>query len=278
MQYTIYPTCYHEGLTDSEMERRECSDGVYLSVEQFDELMREGGGGGGEMLVFRLTYGTREAFVHVCGTHGGERYSLLAPAWVCGVLGCFSEEAVTVERAYPGIGRRIKIRPHSTEYAAADDPVGVLTRAFEAYSCIAPGMEIPLMAAGQRLVVSVLETNGDGPICIRGVELEVEIEEDATAAAAATVSAKAEEEAATAAAIAATEAAIASASAAANTFDGDFNAPMIPSATAAAATAASATAALTVGEKRQRIGDREYLVTEDPRFPGRGYRLGGSSS
>lgn len=272
MQYTIYPTCYHEGLTDSEMERRECSDGVYLSVEQFDELMREGGGGGGEMLVFRLTYGTREAFVHVCGTHGGERYSLLAPSWVCGVLGCFNEEAVTVERAYPGIGRRIKIRPHSTEYASADDPVGVLTRAFEAYSCIVPGLEIPLMAAGQRLVVSVLETNGDGPICIRGVELEVEIEEDATATAtaAATAAAEAEEEAATAAAIAATEAASASA---ANTFDGDFNAPMIPSATAA--TAATATS---VGEKRQRIGDREYLVSEDPRFPGRGYRLGGSSS
>jgi hypothetical protein len=50
---------------------------------------------------------------------------------------------------------------------------------------------------------------------------------------------------------------------------------MIPTATAA--TAATATVP-TVGEKRQRIGDREYLVSEDPRFPGRGYRLGGVSN
>ena len=273
MQYTIYPTCYHEALTDSEMERRECSDGVYVSIEQFDELMRADGGSG-EMLVFRLTYGTREAFVHVCGTHGGERYSLLAPAWVCGVLGCFSEEAVTVERAYPGIGRRIKIRPHSTEYASADDPVGVLTRAFEAYSCIAPGLEIPLMAAGQRLVVSVLETNGDGPICIRGVELEVEIEEDptvssaASAAAAAAAAAAAEE--AEAEAVAAAIAAVATVSAEANTFDGDFNGPMIPAPAAVPASGA--------GEKRQRIDGRDYVVSEDPRFPGRGRTLGGGAT
>jgi hypothetical protein len=177
MQYTVYPTCYHETLSDLELERRECSDGIYVSVEQFGALMADSD----EMIVYRLRHGEREAYVHISGTHQGERYVVMAPPWVCGLLGC-GDELVTVERAYPGIGSRIKIRPHSTEYTQADDPVEALQRAFEAYSCIAPGMELPLMVNGRQLVVDVLETNGGGPICIRGVELEVEIQGEVVAA------------------------------------------------------------------------------------------------
>jgi len=186
MHYTIYPTCYHDTLNDFEMERHECSDGIYVSVEEFGALMADND----EMIVYRLSRADGgEAYVHVCGVHHGERYMIIAPSWATGLLGC--GELVTMERAYPGIGSRIKIRPQSTEYTEADDPVEVLQRAFEAYSCITPGTELPLMVDGRRLIVEVLDTNGGGPICIRGVELEVEIQGEAETAPAAAAAAAA---------------------------------------------------------------------------------------
>ena len=175
MDYTLYPLCYHDTLSDSEIAKQECSDGIYVSVEEFRNLM---GDDNDEMIVYRIGSGDREAFAHVCGTHSGERYTVIAPMWVCGVLDYTDGMPVTVERARPTLGIKIKIKPHSTEYADAEDPVGVLQHAFEAYSSIMPGVEIPLMVEGRPLHVSILETNGGGPICIRGVELEVEIEGD----------------------------------------------------------------------------------------------------
>ena len=236
MPYTLYPTCYHETLGDFEIEQRECSDGIYVSVEQFGALMTDSD----DMIVYRLRRGEREAYVHICGTHQGERYAILAPPWVCD---CLDQGSVTMERAYPGIGTRIKIRPHTTEYADADDPVEVLQRAFEAYSCIAPGMELPLMVEGRRLMVDVLETNGDRPICIRGVELEVEIH---TAASDAEAEAEAEAEA-----VAQAEADAFETQSVDNTFD--FSTPMLP-------------VAAPVPERT--------VESTNPSFPGRGHRLG----
>jgi hypothetical protein len=141
-----------------------------------------------------------------------------------------------MERAYPTLGRKIKIKPHSTEYTEAEDPVAVLQHAFEAYSCIMPGVDLPLMVDGRQIVVSILETNG-GAICIRGVELEVEIEGEET-----------EEESS-----ADLEAAIAASIKPTNEVVESSFASMLPPAQAAA-----------------------FVTDDDPRFPGRGYRLGGA--
>jgi hypothetical protein len=55
------------------------------------------------------------------------------------------------------------------------DPVGALRNAFEHYSCLDAGQSIPLIVGQNRVYVDIVGTNSDGPICIRGLEIEVEI-------------------------------------------------------------------------------------------------------
>jgi hypothetical protein len=55
------------------------------------------------------------------------------------------------------------------------DPVGALRNAFEHYSCLDAGQSIPLIVGQNRVYVDIIGTNSDGPICIRGLEIEVEI-------------------------------------------------------------------------------------------------------
>jgi hypothetical protein len=239
MTSIIYPLCYHETLPEADIATHECSDGLYVSTGRFRELMNADND---EMVVYRITSGDREVFAHVSGTHNSEPNIIYAPAWICSALDCVGEEPVMMERAYPTLGRKIKIKPHSTEYTKADDPVAALQHAFEAYSSIMPGVDLPLMVNGQQIVVSILETNG-GAICIRGVELEVEIEGEEESAPVADP----DLEAAIAASIKPTNEVI----------ESSFTSMLPPPAPVQAPAAA-------------------FVTDDDPRFPGRGYRLGGA--
>lgn len=224
------------------MTTHECSDGLYVSTGRFRELMNADND---EMVVYRITCGDREVFAHLSGTHNSEPNIIYAPAWICSALDCVGEEPVEMERAYPTLGRKIKIKPHSTEYTKADDPVAVLQHAFEAYSCIMPGVDLPLMVDGQRIVVSILETNG-GAICIRGVELEVEIEGDEEEVE----RVDPDLEAAIAASVKPTN----------DVVESSFASMLPPVAVAGT----------------QGAGAGAFVTDDDPRFPGRGYRLGGA--
>ena len=241
MDLSIYPLCYHDSLFDDEMDRRECGDGVYVSTSSFRRLMNNDNE---DMMVFRITCGDREVFCHICGTHNGPDDAVYVPMWGCNVLGCYGEETVQIERAHPSIGLKIKIKPHETRYADKDDPVAVLRDAFENYACLTSGADIPLMIDGEQLVVSVLETTPAGPICIRGVELEVEIEGEPTVPAPTTAL---EPETVPMESV-------------------DFTTAMLPTRIPA--------------NKRQRTNDmveppNNVSYSDDPRFPGPGYRLGG---
>jgi hypothetical protein len=174
---TLYPLLFNETLTDDVINSGECGDGIYVSENRFRLFM--GGGAGTEadaLVVISINCGDRTVNTFIKGTHTEAPECVFAPSWICNVLGCSGGETVELGRAYPSIGSKITIKPHTSGYSLLEDPVSELRNAFENYSCLSAGLDIPLTVAGETLVVSIIDVGSDGPICIRGVELEVEIE------------------------------------------------------------------------------------------------------
>jgi hypothetical protein len=176
---TLYPLLFNETLTDDIINTGECGDGIYVSDSRFRLFM---GGGGADaaneesLVVISIKCGDRSVNTFIKGTHTEAPECVFAPSWICNVLGCNGGETVELGRAYPSIGSKITIKPHTSGYSLLDDPVSELRNAFENYSCLSAGLDIPLNVAGETLVVSIIDVGSEGPICIRGVELEVEIE------------------------------------------------------------------------------------------------------
>lgn len=240
MELTIFPLCYHDQLFDDEMKRRECGDGVYVSGTQFRRLMSMDTE---DLVVYEIKCGDRSVLCHVCGTHNGPDDAVYVPMWACNVLGCYGEEKVSMKRSHPGIGLGIKIKPHETRYADKEDPVAVLRDAFENYSCLTAGVDIPLLIDGEQLIVSILETRPSGPICIRGVELEVEIEGEPTPEPA------------------------------------QVPVPTDESPLEDMLPTSLTTKRARINEPPVNVGNTftdAFTISDDPRFPGRGYRLGGN--
>ena len=238
---TLYPLCFNETLLESQIQQYECSDSIYVSNNRFSLFMTDGDEA---LIVLSIKCGTRTVFSTIRGTHTGADDIVYAPSWICQLLGADCGDTVELEQVHPNLGSTITIKPHTSQYSLLEDPVSELRNAFENYSCLCSGVDIPLLVAGQVVVVSILETHSSAPICIRGVELEVKIETP--------LDKEAEEAAAVAEAAAKAEAAEAEARASSNTFDDgptnicdDF---LIP------------------------------IVSSSSKFPGRGYRLDGKNS
>jgi len=182
---TLYPLLFNEALTDDIINDGECGDGIYVSESRFRLFM---GGFGGltaaaayapdeeALIVIAVKCGDRSVNTFIKGTHVEAPECVFAPFWICNILGCNGGETVELGRAYPSIGSKITIKPHTSGYSLLEDPVSELRNAFENYSCLSAGLDIPLNVAGETLVVSIIDVGSEGPICIRGVELEVEIE------------------------------------------------------------------------------------------------------
>ena len=99
------------------------------------------------------------------------------PAWMCQYLGADCGDSVSMSRYSDyRMGMNIRIQPHTSAYATLEDPVAALRDAFESYTVLQSGVDIPLNVAGELLTVSIIDTHNVGPICIRGVELSVEID------------------------------------------------------------------------------------------------------
>ena len=128
------------------------------------------------LIILAIKRGGRSINTFIRGTHTDADESVYAPSWVCQALGVEVGEPVELERALPGIGSTITIKPHTSAYSLLEDPVSELRNAFENYSCLSDGIDIPLMVAGELLIVSIIDVGSVGPICIRGLELEVKIE------------------------------------------------------------------------------------------------------
>jgi len=174
---TLYPLLFNEALTDDIINTGECGDGIYVSENRF-RLFMEGGATTDEeaLTVIAVKCGGRSVNTFIKGTHTEAPECVFAPSWICNILGCNGGETIELGRSYPSIGSKITIKPHTSGYSLLDDPVSELRNAFENYSCLSAGLDIPLNVAGETLVVSILDVGTEGPICIRGVELEVEIE------------------------------------------------------------------------------------------------------
>jgi hypothetical protein len=109
--------------------------------------------------------------------HHGEEGISYIPTWMFYHLGCdIDDSMIEIERAHPSIGTTITIKPHTSGYAEGHDPVTALQHAFESYSCLTPDSTVPLFVESERIYVTIIETTGQEPICIRGVELGVVID------------------------------------------------------------------------------------------------------
>ena len=173
MPTTIYPLCFNEHIFDTEISSRETADGIYLSIQRFSQFMNVDDE---TVVVLELKCGDRTVYAHICGSHSDDDATVYAPSWMCQILRCEGGEEIEMRQCAPSMGLKITIQPHTSEYATLDDPVSALRNAFENYACLVSGIDIPLNVAGSRLIVSIVDTGFEGPICIRGVELEVEIQ------------------------------------------------------------------------------------------------------
>jgi Ubiquitin fusion degradation protein UFD1 len=174
MPTNLYSLLYHETLPEAEIEGRECSNGIYVSSTRFSGLNY--GTNDNEMVILKLTHGSRSVLAHITSIHTGESSVMYAPTWMCMHLGLDEgDNDIVVERVHPALGSKITIQPYTSEYTKEVDPVGALRNAFEHYSCLDAGQSIPLIVGQNRVYVDIIGTNSDGPICIRGLEIEVEI-------------------------------------------------------------------------------------------------------
>jgi hypothetical protein len=177
MQTTVYPILYNETLTESALEKGECSNGIYVPGTLFRNFYSEVGATDSELVILKLSRGERTLYAHITSMHHGEEGISYIPTWMFYHLGCdIDNSVIEFERAHPSIGTTITIKPHTSGYADGADPVTALQHAFESYSCLTPDSSVPLFVEGERVYVTIMETNRGQPICIRGVELGVVID------------------------------------------------------------------------------------------------------
>ena len=169
-----YPLCFHNTLLESEIDQRECSDSIYLSNDRFRYFNNTDSE---ELVIIKITKGSRSTYANIIGVHSEDRNMVFMPSWMCSYLGADCGDQVNMSRlADYRMGMNIRIQPHTSGYATLEDPSSALRDAFENYTVLQSGIDIPLQVAGSLLIVSIIDTHNTGPVCIRGVELSVEID------------------------------------------------------------------------------------------------------
>lgn len=170
-----FPLCFNSSLTDDDLNQRECGDGIYVSADRFRYFNNTDSE---ELVIIKITNGEFTTYAQIIGVHSDRRNKVFMPAWMFEYLNVECTYQVLLERCTDiSIGLHIRIRPHSSKYASLDDPVSALRNGFENYIVLKGNTDIPLLVDGERLIVSIIDTFSNEPICIRGVELEVEIEQ-----------------------------------------------------------------------------------------------------
>ena len=175
MLKTVLPICFNVELSEAHISNCETSNGIYISGSVFSHFMTDAND---EFIALELKHNNHYAYCHITGIHSADTNVIFAPGWICNMLCADNEETISITRVYPSIGTKITIKPQNSSYTELDDPVEALRNAFESYSCLMAGIEIPLSVGGKLLNVAINDVSNSGPICIRGVELEVEIAED----------------------------------------------------------------------------------------------------
>lgn len=174
----IQPLVFLEQLTDEQIREHEGSDRLWVSRREFERAVTESDPG--VTTIVRLTNGVEQTAVGtVYSIHHneGEEDTIYAPQWMCSLLEL--EDTISMERCTPSMCSRIVLQPHTSEHVNADEPLELLNRAFERYTCITSGTTIPLWLdtlaqSIQATVVGMLPETSE-PLCIRGSELELEL-------------------------------------------------------------------------------------------------------
>jgi len=174
----IQPLVFLEHLTDEQIREHEGSDRLWLSRREFERAVTESEPG--VTTILRLTNRVEQTTVGaVYSIHHneGEEDTIYAPQWMCSLLDL--EDTISIERCAPSMCSRIVLQPHTSEHVSADEPLELLNRAFERYTCITSGTTIPLwldtLAQSIRATVVGMLPETFEPLCIRGSELELEL-------------------------------------------------------------------------------------------------------
>lgn len=169
-----FPLCFHDMLSEEQLNEQECSDGIYVSSDRFQFFNMNDSE---DLVIIKISNGTRSTYAQIVGFHNDGSDKFYMPSWMLQQLDVDCDDNVVLERFTDvSIGIHIRIKPHSSAYATLDDPVSELRNAFEKYIVLQSNTVIPLFVNGARLEVSILDTHRDGPICIRGSELVVELD------------------------------------------------------------------------------------------------------
>jgi hypothetical protein len=171
----IQPLFYLESLSDEQIARYECSDKIWVSRRFFEDFLigTEVGVAGIARLSNRVG---NEVYALVFSAHHGEDDVVYAPSWICAALELDSED-VSIARASPSLGTRIKIVPHTSDHLHAEDPQTLLRDAFENYTCLMNGYDYKLWLTDHAMTVTLLEIfpEGQDVICVRDCEIELEL-------------------------------------------------------------------------------------------------------
>ena len=172
----IQPLFYNEALTDEAIAKHECSDKLWVSRRQFEDFLvgTEVGVAGIARLTNRVG---SEAYGVVFGVHMGDDDTIYAPQWMCAAME-YDPDGVSLTRATPSLGTRIKIVPHTSDHLASEDPQTLLRDAFENYTCLMNGQDYKLWLEDHAMTVTLLEIYpvGQEVICVRDCEIELELE------------------------------------------------------------------------------------------------------
>jgi hypothetical protein len=111
-----------------------------------------------KVLIIGLYFNTKKIYVNVEDSHGDNDNIAYVPSWIYEYLNYKEDGLVNYMQVYPKTGNKIKIKPRGDFYAYLDDPVTALRNGFEAYSCLLQGTIINININDIPLEVEILET------------------------------------------------------------------------------------------------------------------------
>ena len=171
----VLPIYFMEHLTDDVLSEHECSDRIWVSERTFKERMEDAEPG--EVILLQLTNSVQQiAIGSIYSTHtkNDENDLIYIPAWMYKLLEI--DDEVEVTRYQPSLCTGLQLQPHTSDHLIFSDPEITLRNAFEKYTCLTPGTEIPLWI-GYPFIVTIagLVPNTGETLCIRNCELALDL-------------------------------------------------------------------------------------------------------
>jgi hypothetical protein len=167
----VLPLFYLENLTDEEIEEHECSDRIWLNKTEFELWLSEPG----VVSLLELKNSMDQKVVGaVYSIHNSEEQDVVyIPNWMYKQLEL--DDIVEVSRFVPSLCSGLTLQPKTSDHLILEDPELMLRNAFENYSCLTTGQEIPLWI-GYTFYVTIAELKPtQGTLCIRNCELELDL-------------------------------------------------------------------------------------------------------